>query len=107
MTIQNDYEVLFDEYPDEKLARIKLTSGQWDGTIYNYHTIRFLEEENDDAVLKFEYDVIHTPEGLNVEALTEDDKKEFEDYLGDILVSIIEETTSDEAGTDSNKQPDL
>tara|TARA_R110002073_G_C9310343_1_gene567507 strand:- start:10 stop:333 length:324 start_codon:yes stop_codon:yes gene_type:complete len=107
MTIQNDYEVLFDEYPDEKLARIKLTSGKWDGTIYNYHTIRFLEEENDDAVLKFEYDVIHTPEGLNVEALTEDDKKEFEDYLGDILVSIIEETTSDEAGTDSNKQSDL
>ena len=26
MTIQNDYEVLFDEYPDEKLARIKLTT---------------------------------------------------------------------------------
>ena len=87
MTIRNDYEVLFDEYPDEKLARIKLTSGQWNGTIYNYHTIRFLEEENDDAVLKFEYDVIHTPEGLNVEALTEDDKKEFEDTRGEFYLS--------------------
>ena len=107
MTIQNDYEVLFDEYPDEKLARIKLTSGQWNGTIYNYHTIRFLEEENDDAVLKFEYDVIHTPKDLNIDSLTIEDKQQFEDHLGDILVSIIEETTSDETGTDSNKQFNL
>ena len=107
MTIKNDYEVLFDEYPDEKLARIRLTSGKWRGILYNYHTIRFIEGESDNAVLKFEYDIIHTPKGLEVEALTEEDMKKFEDYLGDILVSIIEETTSDETGTDSNKQPDL
>ena len=42
MTIRNDYEVLFDEYPDEKLARIRLTSGVWQGILYNYHTIRFV-----------------------------------------------------------------
>tara|TARA_R110000803_G_scaffold183535_1_gene245859 strand:- start:429 stop:752 length:324 start_codon:yes stop_codon:yes gene_type:complete len=107
MTIRNDYDVLFDEYPDEKLARIKLTSGQWQGIVYNYHTIGFVEQDNDDAVLKFEYDIIHTPKHLDVEGLTKEDKIEFEDYLGDILVSIIEETTSDETGTDSNKQPNI
>ena len=107
MMIENDYEVLFDEYPDEKLARIRLTSGVWQGILYNYHTIRFVEGEGDDAVLKFEYDVIHTPKDLNIDSLTIEDKQQFEDHLGDILVSIIEETTSDETGTNSNKQPDL
>jgi hypothetical protein len=107
MTIRNDYEVLFDEYPDEKLARIRLTSGVWQGILYNYHTIRFVEGDGDDAVLKFEYDVIHTPKDLNIDDLTLEDKQEFENHLGDILVSIIEETTSNETGTDNTEQPDL
>ena len=107
MTIQNDYEVLFDEYKDEKLARIKLTSGRWDGIIYNYHTIRFIEEEKDQAVLRFEYDVVSTPEDMNVGALTKEDKLEFENHLGDILVSIIEEAATNETGTDNTKQSDL
>jgi hypothetical protein len=107
MTIRNDYEVLFDEYPDEKLARIRLTSGVWHGILYNYHTIRFVEGDGDDAVLKFEYDVIHTPKDLNIDDLTLEDKQEFENHLGDILVSIIEETTSNETGTDNTEQPDL
>lgn len=107
MTIQNDYEVLFDEYKDEKLARIKLTSGRWDGIIYNYHTIRFIEEEKDQAVLRFEYDVVSTPEDMNVDALTEEDKLEFENHLGDILVSIIEEAATNETGTDNTEQSDL
>ena len=107
MTIRNDYEVLFDEYPDEKLARIRLTSGVWQGILYNYHTIRFVEGDGDDAVLKFEYDVIHTPKDLNIDDLTLEDKQEFEKHLGDILVSIIEETTSNETGTDNTEQPDL
>ena len=107
MTIRNDYEVLFDEYPDEKLARIRLTSGVWQGILYNYHTIRFVKGDGDNAVLKFEYDVIHTPKDLNIDDLTLEDKQEFENHLGDILVSIIEETTSNETGTDNTEQPDL
>ena len=107
MTIQNDYEVLFDEYEDEKLARIKLTSDKWSGIIYNYHTVRFLEEDEENATLKFEYDVISTPENLDVGALTKEDKLEFENHLGDIIVSIIEEAATNETGTDNTKQSDL
>jgi len=107
MTIQNDYEVLFDEYEEENLARIKLTSQKWDGIIYNYHTVRFLEEDEENATLKFEYDVISTPEELDVDNLTQEDHQEFENHLGDILVSIIEEATSNETGTDNTKQPNL
>jgi hypothetical protein len=107
MTIQNDYEVLFDEYKDEKLARIKLTSGRWDGIIYNYHTIRFIEEEGDNAVLKFEYDIVSTPKDFVIDNLTEEDKREFDDHIGDILVSIIEDAASNETGTDNTEQPDL
>ena len=107
MTIQNDYEVLFDEYEDEKLARIKLTSDKWSGIIYNYHTVRFLEEDEENATLKFEYDVISTPENLDVDNFTEEDHREFEQHLGDILVVIIEEATSDETGTNNTEQPNL
>lgn len=105
--LKDEYEVLFDEYTGEDIARIKLTSGKWDGIIYAYHTIGFVEQEDDDAILKFEYDVIQTPEELDVESLTEEDKKEFENHLGDILVSIIEETTADEVGANDNKQSDI
>ena len=107
MSIKSDYEVLFDQYKHEKLARIRLTSDKWDGIIYNYHTIGFVDEDDSDAILKFEYDIVETPKDLDVEALTESDLKEFENHLGDILVSIIEETTSDEARTDDNKQSAL
>jgi hypothetical protein len=107
MSILNDYEVLFDEHKEEKLARIKLTSDKWGGIIYNYHTVRFLEEDDENATLKFEYDVISTPEELDVDSLTKDDHQEFENHLGDILVSIIEEATSDESGTNNTKQSNL
>lgn len=94
------YEVLFDEYTDEKLARIKLTEGKYSGIIYHYNTVKFLEEDGDDAILQFEYDVVSTPEGLDVDALTTEDKREFENLVGDILTDIISKTVE---GMESNE----
>jgi RecA/RadA recombinase len=52
-------------------------------------------------------DVISTPENLDVDNFTEEDHREFEQHLGDILVAIIEEATSDETGTNNTEQSNL
>ncbi len=105
------YEVLFDEFTDENLVRIKLTEGKFSGIIYHYNTIKFLEEDGDDSVLQFEYDVVSTPEGLDVDALTPEDKEEFENIVGDILVEIIsksvEEQIAREVGNNDTIESDL
>ena len=88
------YEVLHDEYKDEDLARIKLTSDKFDGIIYHYHTVQFVHEEDDEAVLK-------SPIDINVDSLTKEDHEEFETLLGDILVEIITESVVDENRTDN------
>tara|TARA_B100000519_G_C13853659_1_gene255453 strand:+ start:147 stop:449 length:303 start_codon:yes stop_codon:yes gene_type:complete len=95
------YDVLHDEYKDEDLARIKLTSDKWNGIIYHYHTVQFVHEEDDEAVLKFDYDIVESPAGMDVDSLTEEDHTEFETLLGDILVEIITEVTVDENRTDN------
>ena len=95
------YEVLHDEYKDEDLARIKLTSDKFDGFIYHYHTVQFVHEEDDEAVLKFDYDIVESPIDINVDSLTKEDHEEFETLLGDILVEIITESVVDENRTDN------
>ena len=95
------YEVLHDEYKDEDLARIKLTSDKFDGIIYHYHTVQFVHEEDDEAVLKFDYDIVESPIYINVDSLTKEDHEEFETLLGDILVEIITESVVDENRTDN------
>jgi len=97
----NKYEVLHDEYEDEDLARIKLTSDKWDGIIYHYHTVQFVHEEDDEAILKFDYDIVESPIGLDVTSLTKEDHEDFETLLGDILVEIITEAAVDENRTDN------
>ena len=43
---------------------------------------------------------------FDIDNLTLNDQADFESYIGDILVSIIEEKT-DESGANDTKQPDL
>lgn len=95
------YEILHDEYKDEDLARIKLTSDKWNGIIYHYHTVQFIGEDDDEAVLKFDYDIVESPIGMDVDSLTKKDHEEFETLLGDILVEIITESVVDENRTDN------
>ena len=95
------YEVLHDEYEDADLARIKLTSDKFNGIIYHYHTVQFVGKENDEAVLKFDYDIVESPIDMDVDSLTKEDHKEFETLLGDILVEIITESAVNENRTDN------
>ena len=55
--------------------------------------------------LQFEYDIDETPEGLEVDKLKSEDRKEFETVLGDILVDIVE--SKNENRTDNTDKPAL
>ena len=48
MKLHDQYEVLWDDFKNEDLARIKLIGGKWDGLIYKYDTVSFLEQEDGD-----------------------------------------------------------
>jgi hypothetical protein len=65
---------------------IKLLQGKYKGIIYKYGKVGFAKEENPDGSLpmKFDYDIIFNPHETNI------DKQDFIDYIGDILIEIME-----------------
>jgi hypothetical protein len=72
------YEILFDEYEDEDVAKIRLTEERFNGIVYNYRTVH-IEGQGEEAVLKYEYDI------------------------GDVLVNIIGEKINENGADDSNE----
>jgi hypothetical protein len=65
---------------DAGFYKVKLSSGQFTGVVFNFGKVSFPNEE--EAVISFEYDVL---EGSVAEA----DKPLFEKTIGDILIKII------------------
>ena len=97
------YEVLWDESPDHELCKIKLTDGKWQNLIYNYKIVKFIEKDGDDAILKFDYNIVETPANLDIDSLTPKDKRNFENLLGDVLVDIIEGDINEDRTDNSDK----
>ena len=76
------YEILFDEYKDEPIARIRLTEGPFCDTIFHINQVS--AEKLEEGVLSFDYSI---DEGTVSEELVE----EFEQTVGNIVIEIIEE----------------
>lgn len=99
----NKYKIIFDdEYKDEDTAKIRILDGKYKDLVYHYNYVSFNEES---VNLQFEYDIDETPEGLEVDKLESEDRKEFEIVLGDILVDIVE--SKNENRTDNTDKPAL
>ena len=67
---------------------IKLTEGKFKDIIYHYGKVGFAGEEDGQGKmpLKFDYTVLKNP--YDIDTL---DNQEFIDYIGDILIEIMEE----------------
>ena len=67
---------------------IKITEGKFKDVIYHYGKVGFAGEEDSQGKmpLKFDYTVLKKPD--NVDTL---DNQEFIDYIGDILVELLDE----------------
>ena len=77
---------VFAQRDTDDYSCIKLTEGKFSDIIYSYTKVQFAAEENAQGKLplKFTYDIKKNPNDMN----TEDE--EFRQYIGDILVEVIE-----------------
>ena len=69
-------------------SSIKLTEGKFKDVIYHYGKVSFAPEENADGKLpmKFDYTVDKNPNDMDLL-----DNQEFIDYIGDILLELLDE----------------
>ena len=80
----DSYEFVDDLYDEASTIPIRLTDKKYYGTILKYDTIKMEAIDEDDiATLKFNFNFLENPLDL------EEDNKEFNNYLGDLLVNII------------------
>lgn len=81
------YEVIFQ--PEEETALIRVLEGKYTDFIYQYHDVSLGEANEDESInLSYSYDLKEVPQSYQYD-LTEDEKKQFEQTVGDILFDII------------------
>ena len=73
-------------------SSIKLTEGKFKDVIYHYGKVSFAPEENADGKLpmKFDYTIDKNPNDVDLL-----DNQEFIDYIGDILIELLDEKVKD------------
>ena len=95
MTIQNKNSptdktnrYVFAQKGNADYSSIKLTEGKFKDVIYHYGKVSFAPEENADGKLpmKFDYTVDKNPNDMDLL-----DNQEFIDYIGDILLELLDE----------------
>jgi hypothetical protein len=100
-----DYNYVIPEN-EETTVGIKLLSGKYIDTVYQYGKVKFEEEPGGAIYLQFVYNVLETP--LEKESLNTD--MNFKNHIGDILVNIMSQNLDkgiiDEAGTDYSEESD-
>jgi len=83
--IREQYTYVTDK--DDNWTCIGITGGKYDGVVYKYGEVNFVEEKDSDQMkLQFEWDIVDS-NGLPKEMLGED----FFSLIGDVLVDILEE----------------
>ena len=83
---------VFAQQEGKDYSCVKLTEGKFKDVIYHYGKVGFAKEENSEGQLpmKFDYNVIKKPN--DVDTL---DNQEFIDYIGDILIELLEQKVED------------
>ena len=92
-TAQTSKRYTFAQREGEDFSCIKLTDGKYKGVIYHYGKVGFAKDENPDGTLpmKFDFTVKMNP----TDEVLDIDNKEFVDYIGDILIEIMEKQIED------------
>lgn len=100
-----DFNYLIPE-TEEHTVGVKLLTGKFAGTIYQYGKVGFEEEKDGATYLRFIYNIVES--SFDKEEL--ENNMEFKNHLGDILVSILtanlDKGLLDEAGTEYSEEPD-
>ena len=89
---KHNEDYVFVEKQGEDFTGIKLISGPFADIVYKYGKVGFAPESEkvgEMLPMKFDYDVIFNPHETDL------DKQEFIDYIGDILLELLEEKLKD------------
>lgn len=73
-------------------SSIKITEGKFKDIIYHYGNVQFAEKENADGHLPMKFDYVIDKNDTGVNTL---DNQEFIDYIGDILIELLEKKVND------------
>ena len=92
-TDQKSKRYTYAQREGDDFSCIKLKEGKYRGVIYHYGKLGFAKDENPDGTLPMKFDFVvkvnPTDEVLNV------DNNEFVEYIGDILIEILETQLKD------------
>ena len=79
------------ENDEQQAFRIK--KGKFQDVVYKYNRFGLNENPNTDGTLtyKFEYDILEIPEEIVDKKYADEEGKEFEQLIGDILIEVIQE----------------
>ena len=92
-TDQKSKRFTYAQREGDDFSCIKLKEGKYKGVIYHYGKCGFAKDENKDGTLPMKFDFIvkvnPTDEILDV------NNNEFVDYIGDILIEILETQLAD------------
>ena len=80
------YEAIFT--PEQDTALIRITDGKFTNFVYQYGNVRVGDESAETFDLSFDYTLHEAPESYKLEN-EEEEQKEFEQVIGDILYDII------------------
>ena len=90
-TEQNNIKYLFVQKDGDDFTCIKLIEDKYLNVVYKYGKVAFAKDEKPDGTLpmKFDYDIIKNPENIDT------NNQEFINYIGDILVELLEKQLKD------------
>mgnify|MGYP001183056517 CR=1 FL=1 len=96
------YSYLSVENRETGVSAFKITSGKFDGVVWNYKSIKMpMYDNNGDLIeiekaekmpLIFDYDLLYNKE----EAVNEKSRAEFHGVIGDILMDILEQSLNND-----------
>ena len=90
-TDKTNSRYVFAQKGNADYSSIKLTEGKFKDVIYHYGNVSFAPKENANGHLpmKFDYNIDKNPSGVEL------DNQEFIDYIGDILLELLEKKVND------------
>ena len=91
-TDQKNKRYTYAQREGEEFSCIKLTEGKYKDVVYHYGKVGFAKDENKDGTLpmKFDYTIKQNPNNLDL-----NENVEFLNYIGDLLIEILEQQLKD------------
>lgn len=94
--MSNPPNVVTVEKEGEQFYALRITEGEYENVIFTIGKVGFVEnEEQNECTLKYDFKIDKVPESYNIKELN--DNLDFKNIVGDILVSLLEESSKIDA----------